>query len=159
MSPPRLSVRRTLEDCPPPTPQPTPCRIWQGPLYRNGYGHKCGGGDRYIHRWVWELANGPIPKGMVVMHLCDNPPCYRLDHLQLGTYTDNARDMMSKGRGNQRGLPGEGNGRAKLSADDVREMRRRHAAGESQRSLAAAYGITNQNVNWIVTNRTWRNVA
>ena len=38
-----------------------------------------------LHRWVWEQVNGPIPPGMVVMHRCDNPPCFRLDHLMLGT--------------------------------------------------------------------------
>lgn len=49
-------------------------------------------------RFAWELANGPIPSGLEVMHSCDNPPCVRLSHLSLGTHTDNMRDKMRKGR-------------------------------------------------------------
>lgn len=74
----------------------TPCREWCGLRERKGYGiYK----RRRIHRWIWEQANGPIPQGLVVMHLCDNPPCFRLDHLRLGTIADNQADMKAKGRG------------------------------------------------------------
>lgn len=50
------------------------------------------------HRVAWELARGPIPVGMVVMHKCDNPPCCNVEHLQLGTVGDNNRDRHCKGR-------------------------------------------------------------
>jgi hypothetical protein len=48
-------------------------------------------------RWVWLMANGPIPDGMVVRHKCDNPPCFRLSHLELGTVADNNRDAQARG--------------------------------------------------------------
>lgn len=51
----------------------------------------------YAHRWVWEAVNGPIPKGMVVRHKCDNRLCYRLSHLELGTQADNVADMVAHG--------------------------------------------------------------
>lgn len=77
----------------------TPCREWQGSRTWFGYGSIWREGRTWVvHRWVWTLANGPIPEGMRVLHRCDNPPCFRLDHLFLGTHQDNMTDMVEKGR-------------------------------------------------------------
>lgn len=91
-----MVVRRTLAEHPAPTPQPTPCRIWQGQV-RKGYGYR-GDGSR-VHRWVMEQALGrPLTDQEVVMHLCDNRPCFRFDHLRVGTIAENNADMVAKGR-------------------------------------------------------------
>ena len=77
----------------------TDCREIQGGRTAGGYGRITRDGKRgYLHRWVWEQVNGPIPPGMQVLHRCDNPPCFRYDHLFLGTQADNMHDMFSKGR-------------------------------------------------------------
>ena len=52
--------------------------------------------ETFAHRWTWEQANGPIPRGMVVMHICDNPPCVELSHLRLGTHAENRPTWLSK---------------------------------------------------------------
>jgi hypothetical protein len=83
----------------------TPCREYAGYRDKRGYGRRSGRAERIygtalVHRQVWILANGPIEPGLVVMHLCDNPACYRLDHLAVGTQKDNLHDMWRKGRGN-----------------------------------------------------------
>ncbi len=51
------------------------------------------------HRLVyaWQAGWTP-PKGLMVMHRCDNPPCYRPDHLVLGDALTNSHDMLDKGR-------------------------------------------------------------
>ena len=56
-------------------------------------------GTKKAHRVAWELTNGEIPNGLMVLHTCDNPPCCNPNHLFLGTAQDNSLDMMSKGRG------------------------------------------------------------
>jgi hypothetical protein len=80
------------------------CWVWMGGRDTNGYGTV--GGHRTwdrVHRVAYRLYVGPIPDGMFVCHRCDNPPCWRPEHLFLGTVGDNNRDMHAKGRG--RALP------------------------------------------------------
>jgi HNH endonuclease len=81
----------------------TPCVEWQGALFSNGYGHigrKVDGVRREMlaHRFVFEQAHGPIPKGMVIMHTCDNRKCISLEHLRMGTQSENILDAVAKGR-------------------------------------------------------------
>jgi len=76
------------------------CWLWQGAkVGQGGYGNF--GVDKkhhLAHRVSYELANGPIPDGMWVLHRCDNPPCVNPDHLFLGTRSDNMKDAHQKGR-------------------------------------------------------------
>lgn len=98
--PDRRAVRRTALTHPPPSPQPGPCALWQGTTFPNGYGKKWDPARQQsvgAHRWVWEQVHGPT--NLDVLHRCDNPPCFRYDHLFAGTAKDNAADMMAKGRG------------------------------------------------------------
>jgi hypothetical protein len=81
----------------------TPCLIYEGTLQSKGYGFRRGRiaqelGTTLVHRQEWIKTNGPIPKGLLVLHRCDNPACYRLDHLFLGTQKDNMADCAAKGR-------------------------------------------------------------
>lgn len=50
------------------------------------------------HRFAWEITNGPIPEGSLVLHHCDNPPCVNPEHLYVGDYFDNMRDRRVRGR-------------------------------------------------------------
>lgn len=100
---PIISVVRRAEDYPPGTPQPRQCLIWQGVLDKDGYGYVMVPNlakrqRKPAHRWVWEMAKGPIPPGKVVRHKCDNPPCFRLTHLELGSVADNNHDALERGR-------------------------------------------------------------
>lgn len=86
----------------------TPCREYQGPRDANGYGRRNGRatrrfGSALVHRQVWVMAHGETPPSTVVRHLCDNPPCFRLDHLTDGTQADNLADMHARGRARTNG--------------------------------------------------------
>lgn len=79
------------------------CIEWPGARDHNGYGYGriTIGRKRYRvsqHRMAYELAYGPIPKGMFVLHSCDNPPCVNVTHLRLGTQVDNMADTVARGR-------------------------------------------------------------
>lgn len=101
----QIVVRRRA-DHPAPTPQPTPCVLWQGTIDDHGYGtwwrrdHRT---DPWVkvrpHRWILELTLGrKLKADEVVLHACDQPLCFRADHLSVGTRADNNADMMRKGR-------------------------------------------------------------
>ena len=76
------------------------CWNYTGTLI-NGYGSINTGkfGPRiFLHREMYKIYKGNIPKGMLVCHKCDNPKCCNPDHLFMGTHKDNMQDMWKKGR-------------------------------------------------------------
>lgn len=81
------------------TQRTSACWLWMGAADPEGYGIiKVAGRARRLTRVAWEMAHGPIPADLLVLHSCDNPPCIRPDHLMLGTQRANIRDMLAKGR-------------------------------------------------------------
>lgn len=150
----RQSFVRRRKDFPPPTPQPTPCRLWQGVTTDYGYGRRANG--QAVHRWVMETVIGrKLTSNEVVMHLCDQPLCYRFEHLRLATRLENNRDMMSKGRDR---LIGSKNSQAKLTEDDVTQIRHRVTSGERREDVAADYRVKRQAIDGIVNGKTWKHV-
>ncbi|MEU4640849.1 HNH endonuclease signature motif containing protein [Micromonospora sp. NPDC023814] len=147
--------------------RPSGCREWTGYVNTTGYGQISRGtglGLIGTHRAAWEIANGPIPEGMHVCHRCDNRLCCSPEHLFLGTPGDNIADMVAKGRA--RGAEGVTNHNAKLTAQQVAEIRERYLPpakrGGGYRSnaqeLAREFGITRQYVTQLVSG-TWRKSA
>lgn len=140
------------------------CWEWIGGKARFGYGAfgiKHGESPVPAHRFSWMLTNGPIPDGLWVLHHCDNPPCVNPTHLFLGTREDNMRDMMEKRRHwAHRGFKpitcGEHNGRAKVTSDQVAEIRERYAEGETQTALAPIFGLSRQAIGMIVRRENWK---
>lgn len=131
------------------------------------------------HRVSYEMQVGLIPAGLSVCHSCDNPRCVRPDHLFLGTQSDNLLDATAKGRngaqvhperlarGSRNGMHtqperrsrGEENGMAKLTTDQVREIRHRYKPRKiNHRRLAAEYGVSPSTILDIFHRRTWSHV-
>lgn len=134
------------------------CWIWTQDVYNYGYGKLSvgKGKQRRAHRVMYELTCGEIPKGMNVLHKCDNPRCVNPEHLFLGTQQDNVNDMMKKKRGGYKTFYGENHGNAKLTWEQVDKMRELWQLKQhSQFQLADMYGITQQVVSKVVNYKAW----
>lgn len=137
------------------------CWVWQGPRLPKGYGRlNCGGRYVLAHRLSYEIHYGPIPKGLLVCHSCDNPPCIRPDHLFLGTAKENSADMWAKGRQRQGAIyRGSRSTNAKLTESQVATIRARYATGGvTQYEIAAEYGVSQATVKELLNFETWRHV-
>ena len=131
----------------------TPCREWDGRLDRWGYGRTYfRGGPFLVHRKAWIEANGEIPDGLMVLHHCDNPKCYEVSHLYLGTHADNMADMRKKGRN----ACGERHGTSRLRAEQVLAIR---AAAGRHRDVAARFGVSRALVGLIKNRKIWTHLA
>lgn len=76
------------------------CWEWGGSRNNNGYGTITVDKTRwYVHRLMWTALVGPIPKGMVLDHLCRNPICCNTDHLEVVTQKENMRRSRNDVRG------------------------------------------------------------
>ena len=81
------------------------CWLWTARTDRYGYGKmrvgsRTDGSRRTVSASVvsYELENGPVPKGLWVLHHCDQPACVRPSHLYAGTPKRNSRDSVVRGR-------------------------------------------------------------
>lgn len=106
------------------------------------------------HRFMWELGAGPIPAGLCVCHSCDNRLCVNPAHLFLGTHADNIRDRDAKGR--HRAPKGTENGHAKLTDEVVRAIL---TSTDSQRAIAARFGVNQSQVSRIRRGKAWTHVS
>lgn len=70
------------------------CVIWEGRTDPNGYGRY--GQSGYAHRRAYEEANGPIPEGLHIDHLCFEKACINPEHLEAVTNVENHRRRMAR---------------------------------------------------------------
>jgi hypothetical protein len=69
------------------------------------------------------------------------------------------QDAVRKGRNRITHHKGEKHGRAKVTTEQVIEIRRRYAAGDvSQTTLAAEFGITQSACSLIILRKKWKHI-
>lgn len=134
----------------------TGCLIWMGSCVAGEYGKLqfTEGGEivsRLAHRAAWYLDRGPILDGLFVCHRCDNRRCCNVEHLFLGTATDNMRDMVEKGR-STRGIRQR---LAKLTEDEVRAIR---VDSRTCKDIGLEYNMTAANISRVRSGKIWRHV-
>jgi len=133
----------------------TGCLEWQRSCINQGYGEFYANGSRIsTHRFAWQLANGPIPDGLFVLHECDNRKCCEISHLFLGDHDANMADMVKKGR-----QPiGSKNPKAKLTETDIPVIRAKLNNGFTRKHVAKEYGLTPEAIGNIARGDAWRHV-
>ena len=136
---------------------PDECWIWKGAIGNGratfGTGGKLDHRQGNASRFSWELTNGPVLGGLFVCHNCpdgDNPLCVNPAHLWLGTQAENMRDMTNKGR---HSAPA-----AKLTPEQVIEIRDLRSKGARQKDIAAQFGIRPETVSEIVHRKKWKHI-
>jgi hypothetical protein len=83
------------------------CWRWLRATDHHGYGHLTVGGKRVIaHRLAYELANGPIPTGMSIDHICHNTSCVQPDHLRVVTHKQNMENRVGAHKNSSTGIRG-----------------------------------------------------
>jgi hypothetical protein len=139
------------------------CWLWTAGKDKDGYGKfqitgrgptkTSGPVQKHVraHRLAWELRNGPVPSGMVLMHSCDNPACCNPSHLKPGTQGENRADNVAKNRD----AFGERNGNSRLTVEQVLAIRKMHDEGGALSEIGSAFGIT-RSLAWLVIHKTWR---
>ena len=150
---------------------PSQCWEWTGRIETTGYAYiSWQGRPRRAHRLAYELTNGRIPDGLVVMHRCDNKRCCNPAHLQLGTQADNIADKVSKHRqatGDAHGSTthpesvcrGENHGMSKMSEAVVISMLDMRKSGLSTKQISIRLGVSKNCIMSVVMGRTWTRAA
>lgn len=133
--------------------------IMRGDVDRYGYRRvllaRDGGKVRFkVHRLVCQAFHGEAPDGHEVGHLDGDKSNNCAANLAWVTRSENSLHKAVHGvryvGHSKGGLPGSKNPHAKLSADQVRELRSKAANGQSGRALAREYGITSGNASRII---------
>lgn len=104
------------------------------------------------HRASYILHHGPIPKGLCVCHKCDNPSCTNPEHLFLGTYQDNVKDMMAKKR-NIITRPS-----AKLTIPQVKEAKKMIREGYDIKDIAHKFKVKYRTIHDIKIGKSWKGI-
>lgn len=145
--------------------QDTRGKISSGYLYKTGYrGFAIG----YAHRVVCETFLGPIPPKMTVNHINGDKGDNRLSNLEVVSQGENARHSYRTLGRRRAGIAnpeaasknrGETHNRAKLTEDDVREIRRLLAAGVARKDIAQRFGVTAPHIGHIKFGRLWAHIS
>ena len=142
---------------------PEECWNWKRGVESSGYGRFWSNTrDAQAHRVAYYLTHLEFDQSLCILHQCDNRLCCNPAHLRTGTYLDNNRDCVNKGRFVKAASchkPGSANPASKLTERDVLEIRRRHKPRRvTYKMLGKEFGISHTNVRLIVRRKTWTHI-
>lgn len=136
------------------------CMKWTAAKTLQGYGRIQISGAKYqathiawyLHTGVWIRTD----KGECILHTCDTPACCNVQHLWIGTKSENTSDMIRKGR--KRVAQGSKNSHAKVNEHQVKSMRRAYISGITIEEIMLQSGLSRSNIWRIISGKTWKHV-
>ena len=118
-------------------------------LRRDGRGY-----NKRVHQMILEVFVGPCPPGLDACHEDGNRLKNRLDNLRWDTRKSNIRDTKRHGT-----APiGVKHGMAKLTEEEVIEIRRLHAIGLFHREIAVMFNVCPGTVGQIIRRKIWLHI-
>lgn len=109
------------------------------------------GNSRAVHRLVAEAFHGPCPEGLECAHQNGDRQDARAENLVWVNRVENARHRRLHGTHRA----GEAINFAKLTEQDVRQIRLLLKTGCTQRAIAGWFGISPSQITNIKLGRTW----
>lgn len=107
-----------------------------------------------VHTYVALVFLGPRPFGMHIRHIDGDKTNNNITNLTYGTVQENAKDKDIHGTA----LKGEKCPWAKLTENDVREIRRKAKSGAIQRHLAEEYNVDPMQISRIISRKRWAHI-
>lgn len=117
------------------------CWLWNGSPRKDGYCKtKSNGKYIYAHRFIYQKLVGPIPKGLILDHLCRKPKCVNPDHLEPVTHVENLRRGKS----------------AKLNPSKILEIKKILKNGVYQKVIAKNFNVSATLISYIKNGKRWK---
>lgn len=134
---------------------PAECWAWKATPNADGYGQiKVGNRVWIASRLALALALGrELAVNAIACHHCDNRICCNPAHIYEGTKASNHAD--AKARGRLKSAPGEKNHFAKLTADQVANIRHLFSQGKSNTAIGQLLGVHHSTISKIRTGASW----
>jgi len=117
-----------------------------------------------VHRLVLSAFSGLCPNGMICLHLDDDGTNNNIENLKWGTYSENSRQMVARGRNLDfiRSIQGEKNPQAKLTGKDIIDIRKTAKKENKKRGwcvkLAISYKVSHSLISMVAGGKRWDHI-